>query len=68
MNPLLIFGSFHDFQFKALRSQMKFAYLWDRFEYYLKKSAHPKRKFEIKPWSTFFIDGAAQSHEEAGTV
>ena len=47
---------------------MKFYYLWDRFEYCLKKSTHPKRKFEIKPRSTFFIDGAVQSHVDANTI
>ena len=47
---------------------MKFAYLWDRFKYCLKRFARPKRKFEIKPRSTFFIDGAAQSHVDAVTV
>ena len=47
---------------------MKFAYLWDRFEYCLKKSAHPKRKLDIKPRSTFFIDGTAQSHVGESTV
>ena len=29
---------FHDLQFQAPRTQMKFTYLWDRFEYCLKKS------------------------------
>ena len=47
---------------------MKFSYLWDRFEYFLKNSACPKKKLEIKPHSTFFIDGVAQSHVDAGTV
>lgn len=47
---------------------MKFSYIWDRFEYYLKTSAFPKRKFEIKPRSTFFVDGVAQSHVEACIV
>jgi len=49
---------FCDLQFQALRSEMKFNYLWDRFKYCFKKFAHPKRKLEIKPFSTFFIDGA----------
>lgn len=47
---------------------MKFAYLWDRFEYFLKKSVHPKRNLDVKPCSTFFIDGTTQSHEGASTV
>lgn len=47
---------------------MKFSYLWDWFEYFLKKYARPKRKFEIKPHSTFFVDGAAQSHVEASII
>ena len=47
---------------------MKFSYLWDRFKYFLKKSARPKRKLEIKPRSTFFIDGVAQSHVDADTI
>ena len=59
---------FHDLQIQASRSQMKFSYLWYRFKYCLKKSAHPKRKLDIKPHSTFFIDGTAQSHVGAGIV
>ena len=47
---------------------MKFSYLWDRFEYCLKKFSRPKRKLEMKPCSTIFIDGTAQSHVGAGTV
>lgn len=47
---------------------MKFSYLWDRFEYCLKKSAYPKNKLDIKPRSTFFIDGTMQSHLGTGTV
>jgi len=59
---------FGDLQFQAQKIQMKFSYLWDRFEYCLKKSTHPKRKLYIKPHSTFFIDGTTQSHVGAGTV
>ena len=40
---------------------MKFPYLWDRFEYYLKKSDHPKKNFKLNPCSTYFGDGDAQS-------
>jgi len=47
---------------------MKVFYLWDRFEYYVKKSARPKKKFEIKPCSTFFSDGATQSEMETINV
>ena len=59
---------FSDLQFQALKSQMKFAYLWDRFEYCLKKSARPKRKLDINPHLTFFIDGTVQSHVGVGIV
>ena len=52
---------FRDLQFQALKSQMKIFYLWGRFEYCVKKSSLPKNKFEIKPRSTFFSDGAAQT-------
>jgi len=38
---------------------MKFSYIWDRFDYFLNKSAHPNKDFDIKPFSTFFVDGAA---------
>ena len=47
---------------------MKFAYLWDWFEYCLKKSTHPKKKIDVKPRSTFFVDGTVQSHVGACTV
>lgn len=47
---------------------MKFPYLWEIFKYCLKKSAHPKRKLEIKPHSTFFVDGITQSHVGVDTV
>lgn len=47
---------------------MKFSYLWDQFEYFLKKSSNPKKKLEIKPRSTFFINGAVQSHVDASIV
>lgn len=59
---------FHDLQCQAPRSQMKFAYLWDWFEYCLKKSAHPKRNIDVKPRSTFFFNGATQSHVGVGIV
>jgi len=38
------------------------------FDYFLKKSVRPKRKFEIKPHATFFIDGAMKSHVDAVTI
>ena len=47
---------------------MKFAYLWDRFENFPKKSSRPKRKLDIKPLSTFSIDVTVQSHVGVGTV
>lgn len=47
---------------------MKFSYLWDQFMYFLKKYARPKKKLEIKPRSTFFSDGAAQSHVDVVIV
>lgn len=59
---------FQNLQFQAMRSQMKLAYLWDQLEYCLKKSSRPKRKLEIKPRSTFFIDGIVQSHVGARIV
>lgn len=43
---------------------MRFFYLCDQFEYYVKKFSHPRKKFEIKPRSTFFSDGTTQSHME----
>jgi len=67
--PLIDFWQrFCDFHFQARRSEMKFSYPWDKFEYCLKKSTCPKRNLEIKPLSTFFIDGAAQSHVDVNTV
>ena len=47
---------------------MKFAYLWDRFKYCIKKYPHPKRKLDIKPCSTLFIGGTLQYHVGVGTV
>ena len=47
---------------------MKFAYLWDQFEYCLKKYTHPKRKLDVNPRSTLFVDGTAQSHVGEGTI
>lgn len=47
---------------------MKFSYIWDQFKHFLKKYALPKKKLEIKPHSTFFSEGAAQSHVDAVTV
>jgi len=47
---------------------MKFSYLWEWFEYCLKKYARPKKKIEIKPRSTLFSEGAAKSHMDAVTV
>ena len=52
---------FRDLQFQASKSQMKFFYLWDIFEYCLKKYTHQKKNFELKPHSVFFSDGATQS-------
>jgi len=47
---------------------MRFYYLWDWFKYFLKKFAYPKRKLDVKPFSTFCVDGTAQSHAGAGTI
>jgi len=47
---------------------MKFPYLWDQFEYCLKKFSYAKRKLEIKPHSTFFFGGTITSHVGAGTI
>ena len=47
---------------------MKFLDFWDQFELCIKKYARPKRKLDVKPCSTFFIDGTTQSHVQSGTV
>lgn len=47
---------------------MKFAYLWDQFEYCPRKYAHPKRKLDVKPCSTFFSYGTVKPHEGESTV
>ena len=52
---------FRDLEFQALRSKIKFSYLWDWFEYFLRKYARPKKNLEILPRSTLFTNGAAQS-------
>lgn len=51
---------FRLFMFEALKSQMKFQYLMDIFQYFLTKSLCPKMKLKFKPRSTYFGDGAAQ--------
>jgi len=50
--------------FEALRIQMKFQYLIDRFEYCLTKSHCPKLKLKLKTCSTYFGDGVAQSQAD----
>lgn len=47
---------------------MNFTYIWNRFEYCLKKFVCPKRKLDVNPRSTFFVDGIAQSYVGAGTI
>lgn len=47
---------------------MKFTYLWDWFEYCLKKSAYSKRNLDVKTHPTFFIDGIVQSHVGSSIV
>lgn len=47
---------------------MKFPYLWDRFEYCLNKSIHPKNNFKLKPCSAYFGDGAVQSQKDTVAV
>lgn len=59
---------FHDLQFRAPKSQMKIFYLWDQFEYYVRKSSHPKEKFGFKPHSTCFTNGAVQSQMDVVTI
>ena len=59
--PMEFWECFHVLQFQAPKSQMKFPYLWDRFEYCLNNSVNPKKKFEPKPCLAYFSDGAAQS-------
>jgi len=60
-SPMDFWQCFHVLQFQAPKIQMKFPYLWDRFNYYLNKSVHPNKKFEPKPHSAYFSDGDAQS-------
>jgi len=67
-SPMDFWQCFHDLQFRALKSQMKFPYLWDRFKFYLNKSFHPKKKFEPKPHSAYFRDGVVQSQTDMVTV
>lgn len=47
---------------------MKIFYLWDQFEYFLKKFSHAKKKFEIKARSIFFSDGATHLKMDAVTM
>jgi len=47
---------------------MRFSYLLDGFEYCLKKYDRPKTKFEMKPRSTLFSEGAMQSHVDVVTI
>jgi len=64
--PMEFWERFLVLQFQDPKIQMKFPYLWDRFEYCLNKSVNPKKKFEPKPRSAYFDDGVAQS--QTGTV
>lgn len=47
---------------------MKFQYLMDRFKYCLVQSIHPKKKFKLKPCSSYFGDETAQSQIDMVTV
>lgn len=67
-SPMEFWECFRVLQFQAPKSQMKFPYLWDRFEYCLNKSVNPKKKFKIKPHSTYFGNGATQSRMNTTTV
>lgn len=57
-SPMDFWQCFRHLQFQAPKSQMKFPYLWDRFEYYLNKSVHPKNTFKLKPHLAHFDDGS----------
>jgi len=60
-SPMEFLDHFHLFMFEAPKSQMKFQYLIDRFEYFPIKSVNLKKKFKLKPCSAYFVDGVAQS-------
>lgn len=67
-SPMDFWQRFHDLQCQALKSEIKFLYLWDRFEYCLKKSSHPKKKFELTFRSVFFNEGTTQSQTDMVTL
>lgn len=60
-SPMDFWQRFRVLRFEASKNQMKFQYLWDRFEYYLHKSLYPKINLKFKPHSAYFGDGVAQS-------
>ena len=64
--PMEFLENFHLFMFEATKNQKKFQYLMDKFEYCLTKSLCPKMNLKLKPRSTYFGDGVAQS--QADTV
>lgn len=51
-SPMEFSECFCLFMFEAMKSQMKFQYLMDRFEYCLIQSFNPNKKFKLKPHST----------------
>ena len=67
-SPMEFSECFRLFMFEAPKSQMKFQYLMDRFEYFLIKSSNPKKKFKLKPHSEYFSDGVAQSQTDTVDV
>jgi len=56
-SPMEFLERFRLFMFEAPKSQMKFQYLMDRFEYCLIKYVNTKKKFKLKPRSSYFGDG-----------
>jgi len=60
-SPMDFLDHFHLLQFEALKSQMKFQYLMDIFEYFLIKYVNPKMNLNFKPRSTYFTDEVVQS-------
>jgi len=58
-SPMNFWDRLYVLQFQSLKNQMKFQYVMENFEYCLTKSVNPKKKFKLKPYSTYFGDGAA---------
>jgi len=66
--PMDFWKRFCVIQFEASKNQMKFQYLWDRFEYFLNKSINPKMNLKFKPHLAYFDDGVVQSQTDTVTV